>query len=325
MEPLLAVEGLAVEFRGRRRLVDWLERRPRPVARAVDGVDLSIDRHETVGLVGESGSGKTTLGRAILRLVQPSAGRVLFEGEDIAGADAKALRGLRRRLQMVFQNPHSSLNPRFTVAATIAEVLRFHRIVPENGIGAETARLLSLVGLGSEMAGRYPRALSGGQRQRVGLARALAVRPSMLVLDEPVAALDVSIQAQVLNLLNDLRGELGLTMLFIAHEMSVVRHMSRRVAVMYLGRIVETGTTDEIFTGPRHPYTQGLLGAVPRLEPVKRRRQAMLQGDIPSPYAIPAGCRFHTRCPRAEEICCRVAPPRVQVSETHSAECHFAG
>ncbi len=324
-EPLLKVENLVVEFPGRRRLVDWLGGRPRPVARVIDGVDLTIDRHETLGLVGESGSGKTTLGRAILRLVRPSAGRVLFEGRDIARADAEGLRGLRRRLQMVFQNPHSSLNPRFTVSAAIAEVLRFHRIVPEGDIGAETARLLSLVGLGSEMAGRYPRSLSGGQRQRVGLARALAVRPSMLVLDEPVAALDVSIQAQVLNLLNDLRGELGLTMLFIAHEMSVVRHMSRRIAVMYLGRIVETGTTDEIFGNARHPYTQGLLGAVPRLEPVKRRRQAMLQGDVPSPYAIPAGCRFHTRCPRAEDICRRVAPPRVRVSATHEAECHFAG
>jgi oligopeptide/dipeptide ABC transporter ATP-binding protein len=320
---LLSVQDLVVEFARRRSVTDIIARRPVAKARAVDGVNLELRAHETLGLVGESGSGKTTLGRAILGLYKPAAGRVLFRGRDIADPNPAARQSLRRNMQMVFQNPFSSLNLRFTVAQTIGEALRFHRVVPDAEVPAETERLLRLVGLAPEMAQRAPRQLSGGQCQRVGLARALSVRPIMLVLDEPVAALDVSIQAQVLNLLDDLRRELGLAMLFVAHELSVVQHMSHRVAVMYLGKIVEIGTSDEIFAAPSHPYTQSLLAAVPRLGQGKRRRQAVLKGDIPSPYAIPSGCRFRTRCPKAQDICRNVAPPSVQLSSTHKVDCHF--
>ena len=291
--------------------------------RAVDDVSLAIAPGETLGLVGESGSGKSTIARAVLRLYRPKGGRVLYAGEDIAGFVKGALTRFRRSVQLVFQDPYSSLNPRLTIGDAIAEALRFHAIVPSDQTEHEVRRLLSLVGLAPEMAERRPRQLSGGQRQRVGLARALAVRPSLLVLDEPVAALDVSIQAQVLNLLKDLRDELGLTMLLVAHELGVVRHMSDRVAVLYLGRIMETGTAEEIFADARHPYTRGLLAAVPRLEPVKRQRKAVLEGEIPSPMMLPSGCRFRTRCPRAEAICL-TEPPIVRLSPTHSAACHFA-
>ena len=227
-------------------------------------------------------------------------------------------------MQLVFQDPYSSLNPRFTVRQTLGEVLRFHEVCSEAEVTDEVARLLEMVGLSTDMAGRRPVALSGGQRQRVGLARALALRPKLLVLDEPVAALDVSIQAQVLNLLESLRDELGLTMLFIAHELSVVRHMSTRVAVMYLGEFVEIGTSREIFELASHPYTQSLLRAVPRLVPKRRRREAVLKGDVPSPLAIPPGCPFHPRCPRAEAICREVKPPETRISNTHVSRCHFA-
>ena len=322
-EPLLSIRGLHVDFPKRRSIASALLGRKTVAARAVDGVDLDVYPRETVGLVGESGSGKTTLGRAILGLYRPSAGRVLFDGQDIAGGDQAMRQKLHRNLQMVFQNPYSSLNPRLTVAQTIGEALRFHAIVPEREIETEIGRLLGLVGLTPELAARFPQGLSGGQCQRVGLARAMSVKPSMLVLDEAVAALDVSIQAQVLNLLLDLRAAHGLAMIFIAHELSVVRHISHRVAVMYLGKIVEIGGRDEIFESPRHPYTQSLLAAVPRLGTAKRKRQAVLKGDVPSPYNIPPGCRFHTRCPIAQEICRKVVPPSVAVSATHRADCHF--
>jgi oligopeptide/dipeptide ABC transporter ATP-binding protein len=289
----------------------------------VDGVSLDIYPNETVGLVGESGSGKTTLGRAILGLVQPAAGEISFQGRNVHDPEPGVQQTLRRGLQMVFQNPFSSLNPRMTVAQTIGEALLFHEIVKRQSVNAEIGRLLALVGLAPEMASRPPRALSGGQCQRVGLARAMSVRPAMLVLDEAVAALDVSIQAQVLNLLLELRQSHGLTMLFIAHELSVVRHISHRVAVMYLGKVVELGARDEIFERPAHPYTQSLLAAVPRLRTTKRKRQAVLQGDVPSPYNIPAGCRFQTRCPKAQDICRTIIPPSVQISSTQTADCHF--
>ena len=322
-DPLLAIEELVIEFVKLRSLADVaLGRRTRAV-RAVDGVTLSVARRETLGLVGESGSGKTTVAHAILGLHRPKEGRILHEGDDIATLDAAGQRRFRRRVQMVFQDPYSSLNPRLPIGKAIAEVLRFHKVVPEESVGAEVRRLLAIVGLLPDMAERRPRGLSGGQRQRVGLARALAVRPTLMVLDEPVAALDVSIQAQIMNLLKDLRDELGLTMLFIAHELGVVRHMSDRIAVMYLGQIMEIGTADEIFDAPRHPYTQGLLKAVPRLQPIKRHRAAVLQGDIPSPLDIPTGCRFRTRCPMAAARCVET-PPQVQLSTTHMARCHFA-
>jgi len=322
--PLLAIDELVVEFRKPRSLVDLAFARRPPVVRAVDGVSLALAPGETLGLVGESGSGKTTVARAVLGLHRPASGSVRFQGDDVAALDRAGRRRFRRQVQMVFQDPMSSLNPRLPVGRAIAEVLRFHRIVPAAASSVEVQRLLELVGLLPDMAARRPRGLSGGQRQRVGLARALAVRPTLLVLDEPVAALDVSIQAQVLNLLRDLRDELGLTMLFVAHELGVVRYMSNRVAVMYLGRIMEIGSADEIFGNPRHPYTQSLLKAVPRLEPVKRHRRPVLQGDVPSPLAIPSGCRFRTRCPLAVARCAEEAPAAQLLSPTHRSLCHFS-
>jgi len=323
-DEVISVEDLVVEFSANRSLTDFIARRPARRLRAVDHVSFKIQSHETLGLVGESGSGKTTLGRAILRLHDPRSGKIRFLGRDVTEAPAATLREMRRHMQMVFQDPYSSLNARFSVGHALGEVLRFHRICPEREIQTEVLRLLDLVGLPASTISSYPAALSGGQRQRVGLARALAVRPNFLVLDEPVAALDVSIQAQILNLLSDLRDELGLTMLFIAHELSVVRHMSTHVAVMYLGQIVETGERNEIFSAPSHPYTQGLMKAVPRLIPERRHRSAVLSGEVPSPLNIPKGCRFHTRCPFAEEICSRTEPPNMSLSNTHYAQCHFA-
>jgi len=322
-QPLLSVRDLVVEFPRSRPFVDVFSGKPASVARAVDGVSLDVFPNETLGLVGESGSGKTTLGRAILGLNKPAAGAVLFNGQDTALIDPTGRQELHRRVQMVFQNPFSSLNPRMTVAQTIGEALRFHNIVRSEDIPAEIHRLLGLVGLAPEMSNRFPRALSGGQCQRVGLARAMSVKPTMLVLDEAVAALDVSIQAQVLNLLLDLRQSHGLAMIFIAHELSVVRHLSHRVAVMYLGKIVEIGTRDEIFETPKHPYTQSLLAAVPRLGGGKRKRKAALQGDVPSPYNVPPGCRFQTRCPAVQAICRSTIPPSKSVSATQVADCHF--
>lgn len=322
-EPILRVEDLAVEFRKQRSIGDVVTGRRPPAVRAVDGVSFDVRPGETLGLVGESGSGKSTVGRAILGLNKPLRGRILFEGKALSARDAKELAAFRRRIQMVFQDPYSSLNPRIKIGTAIAEVLRFHSIVPDDETGSEVARLLSLVGLPAPIADRYPRQLSGGQRQRVGLARALAVRPAFLVLDEPVAALDVSIQAQILNLLNDLRRELNLTMLFIAHELRVVRHMSDRIVVMYLGQIMETGPAEEIFENPRHPYTRALLSAAPKMELMKRTRPAATQGDIPSPLDIPSGCRFRTRCPMAAAICLS-EPPVISISPDHMSRCHFA-
>jgi oligopeptide/dipeptide ABC transporter ATP-binding protein len=260
-----------------------------------------------------------------MRLVEPTSGSIHFEGQDLLALGRDDLRRIRRRLQMVFQDPFSSLNPRMSVEQALAEPLRFHRICDDAEVAGRVAELLRLVGLAPELAGRWPRALSGGQRQRVGLARALALEPGFLVLDEPVAALDVSIQAQILNLLKDLRDRLGLTMLFIAHELSVIRHMSQRVAVMYLGRVVELGPTAEVFERPAHPYTQGLVKAIPQLVPERRHRKPVLQGEVPSPLHVPTGCRFHTRCPKAQDICRRVSPTMTDMGSGHQAECHFPG
>ncbi len=324
VSPLLQVEDLTIAFEKPRSMADIMRGRKARSVRAVDGVSFIVSRGETVGLVGESGSGKTTVGRTILLLNRPKRGRVLFEGENVFALDQLGLGRFRRRAQMVFQDPYSSLNPRIRVGSALAEALRFHKIVPDAEIREEVLRLLSRVGLDPSMAERWPRQLSGGQRQRVGLARALALRPALLVLDEPVAALDVSIQAQILNLLRDLRDELGLTMLFIAHELNVVRHMSDHIIVMYLGKIMEAGTVDEIFERPRHPYTQLLLKAVPRLQPIKRQRPPALEGDVPSPLDIPSGCRFRTRCPIAQPICAAQEPANISVSTTQEVRCHFA-
>lgn len=320
-EPKLAVEHLTVEFAAKGGL-GGLMRRPTSVVRAVDDVSFAIASGETLGLVGESGSGKTTVGRALLGLNRPSGGRMLLDGQDIATLSRRERAALPRRVQMVFQDPYGSLNPRFSLRKTLAEVLAFHAIVPRAEIDREVRRLMDLVGLSPSLADRLPRHSSGGQRQRVGIARALAVRPSVLVLDEPVAALDVSIQAQVLNLLQELRTSLGLTMLFIAHELGVVRYVSDRVAVMYRGAIMETGTSAEIFAAPRHPYTQSLLAAAPRLIPEKRLRPPVLSNDGAG-SDTGDGCRFRARCPMAAPLCA-TPPPVTALSLTHRAACHFA-
>src|SRR3954451_21874353 len=289
-EALLEVSGLSMLYRPHRH----------EVLRAVDGVDLTLHRGETLGLVGESGCGKSTLGRCIVGLETPAAGSVRYGGELLG---PKRAQEQRRRIQMVFQDPYSSLNPRMTVRQTLSELLRVHRMVPRSGIDARCRELMDLVGLGARSLDAHPRQFSGGQRQRVSIARALALEPDLLVADEPVSALDVSVQATVLNLLDDLRKQLGLTMLLIAHNMAVVRHVSDRVAVMYLGRIVETAPTEELFANARHPYTQGLLRAVPRLAPARAPAASALAGAPPSPISLPSGCRFHPRCPIAQDVC----------------------
>jgi oligopeptide transport system ATP-binding protein len=323
IETVLEVKNLRKVFKLPRSLIDALQRKPIKELIAVDDVSLKINRYETMGLVGESGCGKTTLGRCILRLYEPTSGRIIFEGEDITDRTAKEMQPIRRRMQVIFQDPYSSLNPRMNVRQTIKEVFRFHTICAPEEEEDYLQNLLKIVGLSPEAADKFPRSFSGGQRQRIGLARALAVKPTFLVADEPVSALDVSIQAQILNQLTDLRVDLGLTVLFIAHELSIVKHISTHVAVMYLGQIVEIGTTEEVFDNAQHPYTQGLLVALPRPVPGRRRRKAALEGDIPSPLNIPSGCRFHTRCPIAQEICRQQSPPRRQLSPTHQILCHL--
>jgi oligopeptide transport system ATP-binding protein len=323
-ETLLDVDGLHVHY----ELRGGLSRRARGLGpellRAVDGVDLAIAPGETLGLVGESGCGKSTLGRAIVGLEVPVSGSIRYRGAPLEAARGRAE---RRRIQMVFQDPYSSLNPRMTVRQALAELLRAHDMVPRKAIDARCRELLDLVGLGARALDAHPRQFSGGQRQRVAIARALALEPELLVADEPVSALDVSVQATVLNLLDELRQKLGLTMLLIAHNMSVVRHVSDRVAVMYLGRIVETAVTDELFTNPRHPYTAGLLAAVPRLVPGRSSELAGVAGDPPSPVDPPSGCRFHPRCPLAQEPVCSTEEPLLAagpVTPVHRAACHFA-
>jgi oligopeptide/dipeptide ABC transporter ATP-binding protein len=318
--PLLEVRGLAMHF----PLNASLSRRVRgaqiDVLRAVDGVDLTVARGEALGLVGESGCGKSTLGRCIVGLYEPTAGQVLVEGDALP---ARRRPADRRRLQMIFQDPYSSLNPRMTVRQTLGELLRVHNVVPKSGIDARSRELLDLVGLPPSALDAYPRQFSGGQRQRISIARALALEPEILIADEPVSALDVSVQATVLNLLADLRQRLGLTMLFVAHNMAVVRHVCDRVAVMYLGRIVELASGDELFSGARHPYTQALLRAVPRLAPGHVTERDAVRGDPPSPVNLPPGCRFNPRCPRAADVC-RVDDPPLEQRAGHSAACHFA-
>jgi len=292
--------------------------------RAVDGVSFRLHRGETLALVGESGCGKSTTARLVMRLIEPSAGRVIFRGEDVTTVGGARLRALRRHLQIVFQDPYASLNPRLTVAETIAEPMAVHGIGDAAARRARVADLLRLTGLRPFHAGRYPHEFSGGQRQRIGIARALAVEPEVVVLDEPVSALDVSIQAQVVNLLRDLQGRLGLSYLFIAHDLAVVKHVADRVAVMYLGRIVEVAPKRALFADPRHPYTRALLAAIPRPDPSRRGGVTPLGGDLPSPMAVPPGCRFHTRCPVARPVCREQDPPLREIAPGHTSACHFA-
>src|SRR5438128_4016198 len=305
-------------------IVRRLRGRQGSVVHAVDGVDLEIAKGEALGLVGESGCGKSTLGRCIVGLYTPTAGTIRYEGVELP---AKRDRVTRRRIQMVFQDSYASLNPRLTVRQTLRELLRAHDMVPKAQIDARCRGLLDLVGLGARSLDAYPRQFSGGQRQRVSIARALSLEPELLVADEPVSALDVSVQATVLNLLEELQQKLGLTLLLIAHNMAVVRHVCDRVAVMYLGRIVEAAPTDELFTNARHPYTQGLLRAVPKLVPGRESTAAAVLGDPPSPIRLPSGCRFHPRCPVAQTPLCADADPALSAGPGHSehvAACHFA-
>ena len=320
MTPLVRAVGLTKHFQMRHGVVFG---RGQGVLRAVDDASFDLGAGETLGLVGESGCGKSTVGRMLLRLIEPTAGRVEFEGEDLLRLDHEALRTKRRHMQIIFQDPYGALNPRMTVEEIILEPIEIHRAMDRSAARRRVAELLDRVGLAAEHGRRYPHEFSGGQRQRIGIARALALNPRFIVCDEPVSALDVSIQAQIVNLLQDLQDELGLAYLFIAHDLGVVKHISDRVAVMYLGEIVEIAAKRALYAEPLHPYTQALIAAVPEAKPRATRRKAAISGEIPSALNPPPGCRFHTRCPHAMPICRTVAPAMTEPAPGHRVACHL--
>jgi oligopeptide/dipeptide ABC transporter ATP-binding protein len=321
-ETVLSVENLKMHFPVKG---SGVIRRTVGHVKAVDGVSFEVAKGSALGLVGESGCGKSTTGRMVTRLYQPTEGKINFEGTDIANYSGRKLHPMRREIQMIFQDPSTSLNPRHTVGSIIGAPLRIHNMVPKDKVLGRVQELLELVGLNPEHYNRYPHEFSGGQRQRIGIARTLALKPRLIVADEPVSALDVSIQAQVINLLEDLQNELGLTYVMIAHDLSVVRHVSDRVAVMYLGKIVELADRDDLYERPRHPYTVALMSAVPVPDTTRRRERDRIRllGDVPSPINPPQACRFHTRCWKAQEVCRTVEPPLEQVAPGHRVACHF--
>jgi oligopeptide/dipeptide ABC transporter ATP-binding protein len=324
---LLEVRNLRKRFVGRRSLADAILRHRRGILQAVDDVSFTVERGETLGIVGESGCGKSTLARCLVRLHEPDAGDILFEGREVLALRRAELRAYNRRVQMIFQDPYGSLNPRKTAGRCLAEILAVHRLVRPSAIPARVAQLLELVHLPADAVERYPHEFSGGQRQRLGIARALAVEPTVIIADEPVSALDVSVQAQIVNLLLELQSRLELTLIFISHDLRVVRHISNRVVVMYLGRIIETGPAERLFASPRHPYTQALLRALPSLHRAGagRRREAAVRGELPSPLALPAGCAFHPRCPIATNRC-RTDPPALdRRGGDWPVACHLPG
>ncbi|MBM9458809.1 dipeptide ABC transporter ATP-binding protein [Nocardioides sp. zg-536] len=323
--PILEVDQLRMYFPVKS---PGLIRRTVGHVQAVDGVSFQVAEGTSLGLVGESGCGKSTTGRLITRLYEPTGGAIRFEGEDIAKASPRELKPLRREIQMIFQDPYTSLNPRQTVGSIIGAPLQIHKMVPKDKVLSRVQELLEIVGLNPEHYNRYPHEFSGGQRQRIGIARALTLQPKLLVADEPVSALDVSIQAQVINLLQDIQREFNVAFLFIAHDLAIVRHFCPEVAVMYLGKIVEIGDRDSIYGNAHHPYTQALLSSVPDVRQAasgKRIERIRLQGDVPSPIDPPSGCRFRTRCPIAQEICARHEPPLLQIGRKHKVACHFPG
>jgi peptide/nickel transport system ATP-binding protein/oligopeptide transport system ATP-binding protein len=327
-DALMTVTGLTKHFPVTRGIIF---RHKVGLVRSVDDVSFEVTRGETLGIVGESGCGKTTTARMLVRLIEPTAGQIIFDGRDITHLRPGSMRPLRREVQMIFQDPYSSLNPRHTVGSIVGAPFRLQKVKTEQGTKKSVQELLDLVGLNPEHYNRYPHEFSGGQRQRIGIARTLALRPKLIVADEPVSALDVSIQAQVINLLADLQSELGLTYVIIAHDLSVIRHVANRVAVMYLGNLVELASRNDLYERPRHPYTVALLSAVPLPEPAKRgaegrrerRERIRLAGDVPSPLNPPPACRFHTRCWKAQEVCRTVPPPLNELAPGHHVACHF--
>ncbi len=321
MQPLVQAEHLSVHFPVRRRLIFQKKK----YVKAVSDVSLSIPRGETFGLVGESGCGKSTLGNTLLGMIRPTSGRVLFDGKDLGAANSREFKALRQRMQMIFQDPYSSLNPRFTVSRIIAEPLRIRGGMTDEMMDARVRELLEMVGMTAEDMQRYPSDFSGGQRQRIGIARALALSPEFIVCDEPISALDVSVHAQILNLLMDLQEKLGLTYLFISHNLAVVRDICSQVAVMYLGSTMESGPTDAVFRHPAHPYTQFLLSAVLDTDVDSPSQRMLLEGEIPSPIDAPQGCRFCTRCPYANDLCRKSAPGLLEIEPGHCVACHRVG